>query len=162
MSPTLPPPYTKSIFLSTWSNLISLITFANCNQTPASSYINNKQLRPIHFNQCVYIYTCHMSVFERERESSKITSWVPSWRAASLNIFLWPELLPQKTHTLLNLPINYNILVSTSYLKLAIEFLHLRWIWMQTSCLITTIYSFCWISRRPSNNPIDLSPHTHI
>ena len=43
---------------------------------------------------------------ERERERERVhTNSLPRSRAASPNIFLFPELLPQKTQTLLNLPI---------------------------------------------------------
>ena len=43
---------------------------------------------------------------KRQRQRQRVeTNSLPRSRAASLNIFLFPDLLPQKTHTLLNLPI---------------------------------------------------------
>lgn len=51
-------------------------------------------------NECVHFLNL-------ERGTEKLTSCLPRSTAASLNTLLFPKLLPQKTQTLLNLPIDF-------------------------------------------------------
>jgi len=54
---------------------------------------------------CMSVYM-YVQKWEGQRERERVlTNSLPRSRAASLNIFLFPELLPQKTQTLLNSPI---------------------------------------------------------
>ena len=59
---------------------------------------------------------------ERKRVRSILTSSLPRSRAASLNILLFPDLLPQKTQTLLNFPIIGSLFTSKELITIQKSF----------------------------------------
>lgn len=102
MRPTLPPPYTKSIFLSTWR---MDETSTRMRSTAAVCFI---------LGSWKWLISCSCSGQKKRKErrkyakswkfSKSITSFFPRSMAASLKQVLLPDLLPQKTQILLNLP----------------------------------------------------------